>query len=268
MRVRRVQYYLHVVLFGACALTLYNLCGFACLFTTQGCTLHTYVENQASVLLYLTTHASDSHLAFLHSRWPDLLRQSKLLSKADVTIFSTGDPALNSNLTAVFSLNPKCAVINFPNPGYQAGANVAMLWASNTSAFERYEWLIRLNPDVLVLNDTWIHETMRDKNVDAIFVDCHDECSIGNCTSSRSLIHTDFFAIRPQVLSKGSFNSTTFDRIANAEHVATFEFQDILTSGRHRWLPGAGPMGDECRVRGDGSPVIHSHQLLRDEKQR
>jgi hypothetical protein len=271
MRVRRFRYYLLcIVFFWACVLTLHNHSSFACLSATKDCTHHKYVEiKPATVLLYLTTQASDSHLAFLHTRWPDLLNQSKLLAKADVMIFSTGDPTLNSNLTAAFSLNPNCTVINFPNPGYQSGANLAMSWASNTGAFARYEWMIRLNPDVLILNDSWIYETMRDENVDAIFVDCRDQCSIGHCTSFRSLIHTDFFAIRPQVLRKGSFNSTTFNRTGNAERVATFEFQDILTSGRHRWLPGAGPMNGVCRVGragGGRSPVLHSHQLQREEK--
>jgi len=137
-----------------------------------------------------------------------------------------------------------------------------MSWAGNTSAFDRYDWVIRLNPDVLVLNDTWIRATMRNKDVDAIFVDCRDVCSVGNCTNPKSLIHTDFLAFRSHIIRKGSFNSTTLERLGKAEKVATFEFQDVLTSGRHRWLPGAGPMRGKCRVRGDRSPVVHTHQLL------
>jgi hypothetical protein len=259
--------YLRGIFIGACVLTLYIHSSFArFMFATKVRIHRKEVESEPTILLFLTTQASDSHVAFLHTRWPDLLNHSQLLRKADVMVFSTGDPDLNSALTATFSLNPSCTVINFPNPGYQAGANVAMSWAANSSAFEGYNWVIRLNPDVLILNDTWIYETMRNKNVDAIFVDCREKCSISNCTSPRILIHTDFFAIRPQVLRKGSFNSTTFNRIKNAEMVATFEFQDILTSGRHRWLPGVGPMKGKCRVRGDHSPVIHSHQLLREGK--
>ena len=149
------RYHLLRVFICACLLILYVHISFARLvFATEGPIRHKDVEMKPTVLIYLTTHASTSHLAFLHTRWPDLLNQTQLLRKADVTIFSTGDPALNSKLTAPFFHNPNCIVINVPNPGYQAGANLAMSWAVNTSAFDSYDWVVRLNPDVLVLNDT------------------------------------------------------------------------------------------------------------------
>ena len=214
-----------------------------------------------SVLLFLTTHASDFHMSVLQTQWPNLFHRSRMLRQADVIIFSTGSPESNEKLAATFSLSPKCTVVSFPNPGKQSGANLAMYWAANSSAFDGYEWVLRLNPDVLILNDTWLCQTMGDSDVDAIFVDCKDQCSVGNCSHPEVLIHTDFFAIRPQVLQKDSFNPTTFDRIGNAERVATHEFQKVLFSGRHRWIPGVGPMKDNCRVRGDNSPIIHSHNL-------
>jgi hypothetical protein len=245
---------------------------FALLITLCACSLYAGIfyftesrfqsqEEVNQVLIFLTTHASTSHITFLRTHWPYLLLRSKLLREADVLVFSTGSPELNSELTSTFSLNPNCTVVNFQNPGYQLGANLAMFWGIDSGAFDGYEWIIRLNPDVLILDDTWIHESIRNNDIDAILVDCYDICSVNNCTAAQVLVHTDFFAVRPRVLKKGSFNATTMERIGNAEHVTTYEFQHILSSGRHRWLPGAGPMQANCRVQGEQSPVIHTHDL-------
>ena len=232
-----------------------------CAFVTALCSTG-QIKNQPvefSVLLYLTTQASAAHLSFLKVHWPKLLEKSRLLRSADVFIFSTGNPALNEEMKSTFSKNPSCAVQNFENPGLQEGANLAVSWGIYSGLFKGYDWIIRLNPDVIIVNDTWISKTLKDDDVDAIFVDCFEKCLAGNCTNDALLIHTDFFAVRPRVLKEGSFNSTTFYLIGNAERVATHEFQNILYRGKHRWLPGVGPMQGNCRVRGKDSPIIHSH---------
>lgn len=198
---------------------------------------------------------------FLRVHWPKALRSSKLLREADVLLFSTGDPFHNSEMKSTFVSNPNFAIINRDNPGYQPGANLAMAVGVEQGLFAGYEWMLRVNPDVLVLNDSWILRTMEDPNVDGIFVDCKDLCHIGSCTNPASVLHTDFFPVRPRVLKHGAFNESTFAQLSKAEFVATYEFQCILSSGRHRWLPRTGPMRGRCRVRGKGSPVIHSHNF-------
>ena len=162
-------------------------------------------------------------------------------------IFSTGDPMYNSEMASVFARIRHFNIINALNPGYQEGANLAMSEGAGRSLFSNYDWVIRLNPDVIILDSRWILKTMLTPDVDAIFVDCRDICRFGNCVNSSVKIHTDFFAIRPRVLRPNSFNGSTFALFSNAEQTATYEFRDILQSGRHRWLPGTGPMEGHCR---------------------
>tara|TARA_B100000683_G_C12414624_1_gene525286 strand:- start:240 stop:1061 length:822 start_codon:yes stop_codon:yes gene_type:complete len=212
-------------------------------------------------LLYITTAASETHLRFLRLIWPKLLRESTLLSKVDVAVFSTGDPVHNKDVSAVFAHVPNFALVHEPNPGYQKGANLAMSIGMERGIFNGYDWVIRLNPDVLIMNSSWIFSTLCDPLVDGIFVDCVDICRSGNCNEPGIIVHTDFFAVRPSKLRNISFNIETFEKFSNAELTATFEFQDILRSGRHRWLPDTGPMKQSCRVRGANSPVIHTHSL-------
>jgi len=212
-------------------------------------------------LLYITTAASERHLQFLRFTWPTLLRESNLLSKVDIVVFSTGDSVHNENISAVFTHVPAFTLIHEPNPGRQEGANLAMSIAVERGILNGYDWVIRLNPDVFILNSSWIFSTLCDPLVDGIFVDCRDICQSGNCNNPRVKVHTDFFAVRPSKLRDDSFSMKTFEKFSNAELTATFEFQDILQSGRHRWLPDTGPMKSSCRVRGKNSPVIHSHSL-------
>jgi len=200
------------------------------------------------VLLYITTHVSDAHKTLLRTCWPDLLTKSSLLRDAEVLVLSTGDKKHNRELVSPFVDNPKVSVVNVPNPGYQEGAHLAMTVGIERGFFNMYDWIIRVNPDVLIVNETWILQTLHLPDVDAIFVDCLDKSCTDDCANSTILIHTDFFAIRSVMFKSTSFNMTTFSRIGNAEHVATFEFRSILLSGRHRWLPGAGPMRGQCRV--------------------
>lgn len=214
------------------------------------------------VLLYVTTAASALHRKFLRELWPELLCQSDLLRNVDVVMFSTGNRTYNSEMSRAFSSVAHFVVLNEPNPGYQRGANLAMTVGMERQVFVGYDWLIRVNPDVIIRNSTWIFNTMLDPDVDAIFVDCYDGCLTGYCKHGVSvLIHTDFFAVRPQMLTRESFSMDTFAKFSNAEHTATHAFQHILQSGRYQWLPNTGPMRGNCRVRGEHSPVLHTHNI-------
>ena len=52
--------------------------------------------------------------------------------------------------------------------------------ASGHGWFEGYDWVVRLNPDVLVRNDTFLLQAMGDDAVHGIFVDCLDRpCPTG-----------------------------------------------------------------------------------------
>jgi hypothetical protein len=44
--------------------------------------------------------------------------------------------------------------------------------------FDGYDWIVQLNPDVLINHDTWILEQMVHTCVDAIFYHCVRPCGI------------------------------------------------------------------------------------------
>lgn len=209
-------------------------------------------------LIYMSTHLSSEHVQFLQHCWPHVVATSSLVRNADVLVFITGQaqPKITEMLSSIFkSLNVTIKV--FPNPGYQEGAILALDEALLENWFGSYNWVVRVNPDVIIRNDSWILETMNDTNVDGIFVDCIDTpCALGRCCKAAQ-IHTDFFVVRPHAIARNvTANLTSFK---NAEWKATSIFRSIVVSGRDRWLPTGSRRNGECRVRGNSSPVVHDH---------
>lgn len=220
-----------------------------------------HVLGDQKILLFVTTSMSSMHIQFIEDCWPIVARRSGLLQLCDVLFFATSDTY--STATSPSSLfqdyvqnligpsyptnGTKIQSVLMPNPGYQEGAILAMHEAMTHRWFDGYDWVIRLNPDVLVMDDGWIIDTMADPDVDAIF----SSCEWG--------VHTDFMIFRPRVLGAESFNSTTFPI---AEQEATFEFRNVTDHGRHRMLPGQQHAPGWCRVTGKESPVVHDHNMV------
>ena len=116
-----------------------------------------------------------------------------------------------------------------------------------------YDWVIRLNPDVIIRNTDWIETTMENANVDGIFADCYSSGCESHC--AKGLIHTDLTIFRPRSLPFGVLD------ITNAERYATALFQTVVDRGRDRWIPQTTQYG-VCRV---NSPhVVHNHSILTD----
>jgi hypothetical protein len=222
------------------------------------------------ILIYITTHMSAAHVTFLQRCWPSLLAKSQLYRQADVTMLVT---KVNKSHINVTLLNEIFAGTNFrvhvrPNPGYQAGAILGMKEAYERDWFKNYAWVIRVNPDVLIRNDSILLERFLNPKAHAVFVDCHDggrqcppengrlEWGPGNCTEKR-LIHTDFLAFRPSSIDKFAFKHASHN---NAEQQATQAFSSIIMKGNDSWLPDVGPLSG-CRVSGDRSPVLHIHDI-------
>ena len=223
------------------------------------------------LLLYITTQMSESHKSFLSNCWPLAMENSKLLKAADIMFFVS----LDNNQTdisiqdrdLIHSVFPhqKVTFHARPNPGYQAGAILAMSEAMKHKWFDGYDWVVRVNPDVIIQDDALLLSKMGEEEVDGVFL----ECAVKNITCEKRCIsyrfmHTDFFAVRPQALSGASFLSRSPK--GHAERTATKYFQEhIVQYGRDRWLHGAFPRGYSCRA-GDGkehSPVLHSHDVQR-----
>jgi hypothetical protein len=144
------------------------------------------------------------------------------------------------------------------NPGYNEGAILALVKGFQNGWFEKYDWVVRVNPDVLIKNDTFILASMADKSINGIFVDCLDRpCPAGRGCFNRHM-HSDFFAIRPSAVTLDALLNN-YD--ANAERMTIKAFSGIVDKKTDAWLPGTGPQRGLCRVNGATSPVVHDHLL-------
>ena len=220
-------------------------------------------------LLFMTTSMSQQHIRFLRYCWPIIVARSALLQSCDVLVFATSDEysrdtssfqALVQELMGAASY-PASRVHSMvvPNPGYQEGAILAMHEAMRHGWFSdgHYDWIIRLNPDVLVLDDEWIVNAMTDDNVDAILSTIYDGPNIDEAMSG---INTDFIVFRPHVLSPGAYNSSI---TKNAEQETMKEFKGVLDSLRYSVLVGKSPPGS-WRVGGMNCPVVHDHNMVQE----
>jgi hypothetical protein len=127
------------------------------------------------ILIYITTHLSKQHVLYLQSCWPRLFARSRLFRQAHLAIFLTNEGGAPLNITlihAVFPPNKVKAIYVHPNPGHQEGATLAMNQGFERGYFDGYDWVIRVNPDVLIRNDTWLLNTFQDQTIHGVFADC------------------------------------------------------------------------------------------------
>jgi len=210
------------------------------------------------VLIYITTHLSDTHYKYLDKCWRSMIAKGPLFKQSDFMMFVTESQGRKANMTLINSVFSETgiSVHSRENPGYQEGAILAFTEAIENHWFDKYDWVIRLNPDVMIRDDTFLLKYFGDSRVHGIFVDCLDrDCPRGNrCTDN--MIHTDFFAVRPNAISLSAVRET---KQGNAELMITEVFSSIVKDGADSWVPGAGPHRGYCRVGGESSPVIHSN---------
>ena len=239
------------------------------------------------VLLYVTTHLSTWHTDCMQC-WPAMLARSPTLRTADVLVYagaSTATDALRARWRDLLRglPNPR-GRIHFSdfNPGYQSGASYAMHVALIGGWFDGYDWVVRLNPDVVVLDESLLVKLMRGGH-EGIFVNCghlagapenRAVCDGPGCT--RGIIHTDFFAVRPDSLARDAFagwnrssvrlqsdgNAASWASTARAgteslaESRATRAFRPIVERRADAWL-NAEPSRHACRVQEGG--LRHAH---------
>jgi hypothetical protein len=219
------------------------------------------------ILLYITSHLSQSHEEFLHRCWPYVLSNSKLVQMADVKVFLNGDLERQSADAAVFRYvfrekvrQNKFSMHQVENTGYQEGAIAAMSTGHKSGWFEGYDWVVRVNPDVIIRNDTWILETIMSsdiENVSGIFVDCDGYCKKKtHCDPGlRFRIHSDFTVFKPSALSPNLF----WNESDNAEYMNRIAFLSIVEQGQDRWLVDSVPdIRRRCRLSTrDDASVTH-----------
>lgn len=231
-------------------------------------------KNNAKILIYITTHMSNQHKAFFKHCWPLALEHSHLLSSSDVNIFMTPENPSAENMEEsmellhnVFGQQNNLKVNVKTNEGLQQGAINALVQGEENGWFSEYDWVVRLNPDVIIQNDSWMLETMNnDRHASLLYADCYADPR----TQSNQLIpdnvttvHTDFNAFRPAALPPNAFGSTK--NATNAEMSLTKTMAPIVARKEHRHIPGAYPqLYTRCRLNGnfDRSPVVHYHMNL------
>lgn len=214
------------------------------------------------ILIYITTHMSNSHKEFLKYCWPQALKNSRLLNSSDISVHMTPEPEDVTESVQIIkntfkNQNLSYHVVN--NFGYNKGAIAAITDASKSGWFDGYDWVFRMNPDVIIQNDKWFLDTIQ-KDVDAslLYVEC-----FRNLDHVKAL-HTDFFAVKLTSLPPGHLNEKNH---WNAEYQFTERMQPLIEKRQHRHIPGAYPKRiHTCRIDGDpDGPVFHFHYLKRKE---
>jgi len=220
------------------------------------------IPQRKKSLIFVTTHLSETHYTFFEKCWPSLLAKGDIYRQSDFLVLITLSEGTEPNwefLNATFANTNYTAQV-VKNPGYHQGAVLALTKGYLNNWFDDYEWVIRVNPDVLIRNDSFLFERMDDAKIQGVFADCFNrDCPTGNhCSSAK--IHTDFFAIRPEAVSLQDVMEANKAKI-HAELMATQAFSGIVNAGTDSWVPDAGPHNGNCRIRGEASPVIHTNVI-------
>ncbi len=228
------------------------------------------------IALYITTHFSEVHIRYFHCCWPILVRDSPLIRRSHIIVAATNaTPILQEEmnyLEQLFADNPSyqfwtplnsnhlshCEPYKAPqNPKKQFSVSYKQCLANYGIAFgwsrlQQYEWIIRLNPDVLIRQSNWILHSMANTSLDAIIV---------HCGPNTRQIHTDFWAVRRKAVN-ATYAFQHMARIGkqlNHERTAFQNFRSILAMKRHMWVPDMEPSKGICRARGQNAPILHEH---------
>lgn len=254
--------------------------------------LHDSKSQLGSVVLYVTTHGSEQHMTFLECQPQWFLAHSPRLSKADVILYVGQDNITDdmkddyNRLLDKWPLRKK--IIHFEaNFGKQAGAMRAMHVGFSSGWFREYDWVIRVNPDVVIYDESQLFHLMEDTETQGIFVPCkfvdnnghpvpceiHSGCALPALRCSRNSsqdpcpvgpfkTHTDFFAVRPSFVPHDAF--ADWHEADYAEFQATRAFSDIYEAKADAYLEGAQNQF-ECRVKGGGvwHTVKHCPSLVK-----
>ena len=114
------------------------------------------------VLLLITTHLSLEHIAFLRKCWPPATHKSSLLREADVTVYINGHLTQNATRALAAAFPPVDRKVSYRRASKmprvqggnvmlrQTGAMLGLDTADREGWWSGYDWVVRLNPDVIV----------------------------------------------------------------------------------------------------------------------
>ena len=209
--------------------------------------------SDVKLLIYMTTHLSSIHISFLPC-WKDAIERLDIFKYADLMLYTSSDPTIEQLELLPFR---RTTIKRYTNPGYQEGAVQAFIdpFLDNRSWFEDYDWVIRVNPDVLIRRDDWLMEKMLNTSVDMIVHECYS----ANKYTSNVFLHSDFFAFRPKAVDRERILQT---ERGNAEGHLSIALRPIFDEGRFAYVEGGkNAIEGYCRIEGVHSPVLHVHEL-------
>ena len=208
-------------------------------------------DNMATRLLYFTTSGSNQHLRALKC-W-----NAPWVSDYDVHLYSNRELSVSWQY-ALYRIPSKKHTISIDKNEYMHQEGAIRAFVFSRPLFEKYEWVIRTNPDVHVLNHRSFSGWMMNPQVHAILANCNPdvECST---SCARAIVHTDFTIFRPQFLE---WNVSA----SNAEMHMSLLMRQILSRHNIRWLQGKGHRDRSCRIRAGvrehNQTVIHKSRHL------
>ncbi|CAB9526673.1 expressed unknown protein [Seminavis robusta] len=240
-----------------------------------------------NIAVYMTTHVSHQHLEYLIKCWPAAMARLDIFQNVDLIVYTSSydhDLVFQSLgfRNVIFHrykevINPlvdESKLSNDKNMQKQQGALRAMvdpflvdpsspdLETTPRNWFSDYDWIVRLNPDVMIRRDAWLLQQLRTPDVKGVFVRWDTE-------GSGLYLHTDFYAFRPSAIDYKAM-------MAEYKRQRTTKFHAELhfTSGfRHlfnqqppalAFLPNVyktRPTGIG-HVGGKDCDVIHAHKLI------
>jgi len=213
-------------------------------------------DDDPKFLLYFTTYNSARQFRYFDC-WKKIFENDSFLRDMDV-IFYFGDTVESEKFNDKFQSfpNKKKTFIKSRNPGYQKGAILAFRYGFQHELFKSYDWVIRMNLDVLIYNSSTLQKMMQNRTSCGIFANCNRKMCENRCIHSR--IQSDFTVFRPKCL-----NNTEVLRLnhLNAEQQVTDIFKKVVFDGKDQWIVTRGNL--ICRINwyGKGSGDIeHRHK--------
>jgi hypothetical protein len=223
--------------------------------------------SKLKIAIYMTSHLSEKHLKFLHLCWPYASGYLPLLQNSHLILYTSAEPPQDAldrmqfkSVTVRRYVEPSGNETGIDDEALEAvkqmGAKKAMVdpFQKENRWFDGYDWVIRLNPDVLIRRDTWIRQTMLNTSVDGIFVDYSSK--------QQGRVHSDFYAFRPSAANEKALIDN-FHKMPTAETHLYSGFSDSIRRKRVAWLPGARTRRTWARLIGTESPVVHFHPYFK-----
>lgn len=190
------------------------------------------------VLLFVTTYPSDEHVSFMKCQ-ADLLSRTQMLKEVDV-LLHVGEPPAGAStglsreawreLLDAWPMHEKTLKFS-TNPGKQRGAKKAMHEALTLGWFRDYDWVVRINPDVIIYDERPLFSLIQRSENWAVVARCGKRKN----WAKRRQTNSDFFAIRPEHVPIDAFSGWNTDS-PNAETVTTIAFQHIYDAGAYAFL--------------------------------